>query len=140
MYNKVIITRDVHFNKEKVFNSNTKIFKCDVKSISLEYLAEIIRSATRRAIIITLFTTYNNIIKDLKWFYKSEGNKEEIRFLKDLVPAWRNEYIIIVFELLFTPPNTPLNHLFITVLITIMLKDTPSKSLLSVWEYKFESV
>ena len=44
-YNKVIIIKDVYFNKEEVFNCNTEIFKCDVKSISLEYLVKIVKKA-----------------------------------------------------------------------------------------------
>ena len=61
-----------------MFNGNTKILKCDVKNISLKYLIEVVKSATRKAIIIVLLTTHNNTAKDLKWFYKSEGNKKEI--------------------------------------------------------------
>ena len=138
-YNKVIITRDVYFNKEKVFNGNTEILKCDIKNISLKYLVKIIKNAIHKVTIIILLTTYNNTVKNLEWFYKSKGNKK-IRSLKDLVPAWRNKYIITVFELLPTPPNTPLKCLFITVLIAEIPKNAPSKSLLSVWEYKFKSV
>ena len=115
-----------------MFDGNTEILKCNIKNISLKYLVEIVRNIIRKVIIILLLIIYNNTIKDFKWFYKSEGNKEKIRPLKDLVPAWRNKYIIIVFELLFTPFNTPLKCLFITVLITVMLKNVLSRSLLSV--------
>ena len=138
MYNKVIIIKDVHFNKEKVFDGNNKIFKYNVKNISLKHLAEIVRNTTRKATITVLLTTHNNTAKDLKWSYKSKGNKKKIQPLKNLIPAWRNKYIITVFELLPTPPDTPLKYLFTAVLITVMPKNTPSKSLLSVWEYKFE--
>ena len=103
-------------------------------------MVKIIKNAIRKVIIIILPTPYNNTVKDFEWFYKSEGNEEEIRPLENLVPAWRNEYIIIVFELLPTPPNISPKCLFITVLITAMPKNTPSKSLLNIWEYKFESV
>ena len=123
-----------------MFNGNTEILKCDIKNIFLKYLTKIIRNTTHKAIIIVLPTTYNNIIKNLKWFYKSKGNKKKIRPLKDLVPAWRNEYIITVFKLLPTPPDIFLKYLFITVLITVIPKDTPSKSLLNMWEYKFKLV
>ena len=75
-------------------------------------------------------------MKDLKWSYKNKGNKEKIRTLKDLVPAWKNKYIINVFELLLTPPSTLLKCLFTAVLIMAMPEKAPSKSLLSVWEYK----
>ena len=85
-----------------------------------------------------LLITYNNTVKDLKWSYKSEGNKKKIRPLKNLVLAWRNKYIITVFKLLPTPPNTPLKCLFITVLIMVIPKDTLNKNPLSVWEYKFK--
>ena len=98
------------------------------------------KSAIYKVIIIILPTTYNNTAKDLKWFYKSKGNKEKIRPLENLVPAWRNKYIITVFELLPIPPNTPLKYLFIIVLIMVMLRNTPSKNLLNVWEYEFKSV
>ena len=123
-----------------MFDNNTEILKYDIKNISLKYLVKIIRSATCRVIIIILLTTYNNTVKDLKWFYKSEGNKKKIRPLKNLVPVWRNKYIITVFKLLPTPPDMPLKCLFIAVLIIIMPKNAPSKSPLSVWEYKFELV
>ena len=123
-----------------MFDGSTKILKCDIKNISLEHLIKIIKSATRKVTIIILLITYNNTAKDLKWFYKSEGNKKEIRPLKDLVPVWKNKYIIIIFELLPIPPNTPPKCLFITVLITAIFKNAPSKSPLSVWEYKFELV
>ena len=123
-----------------MFNSNTEILKCDIKNISLEHLVKIVRSAIRRVIIIVLPITYNNTVEDFKWFYKSEGNKKEIRLLKDLVPAWRNKYIITVFELLPTPPNTPPECLFIIALVAVMLKNAPSRNPLSVWEYKFELV
>ena len=123
-----------------MFNGNTEILKCDIKNISLKHLIKIIKNTTHKAIIIILPTTHNNIVKDLKWFYKSEGNKKKIRPLKNLVPAWRNKYTITIFKLLPTPPNTPPKYLFITALITAMLRNTPSKNPLSVWEYKFESV
>ena len=122
-----------------MFDGNTEIFKYNIKNISLKHLAKVIKSATRKVIITVLPTTYNNTVKNLKWFYKNKGNKEKIRPLKDLVLAWRNKYIITVFELLPTPLNTPPKYLFTTVLITAMLKNAPSKSPLSVWEYKFES-
>ena len=61
-----MIIRDVYFNKEKVFNNNTEILKCDIKNISLKYLVKVIRSATRRVIIIVLLTTHNNTAEDLK--------------------------------------------------------------------------
>ena len=61
-----------------MFDGNTKILKCNIKNISLKYLIKIVRSATRRVIIIILPITYNNTAKDLKWSYKSKGNKEKI--------------------------------------------------------------
>ena len=85
MYNKVIIIRNIYFNKEKIFNGNTKILKCDIKKIFLKYLIKIIRNIIRRVIVIILLVIYNNTVKDLEWFYKNEGNKEKIRFLKDLI-------------------------------------------------------
>ena len=132
LYNKIIIIKDIYFNKKEIFNGNTKILKYNVKNISLRYLVEIVRNAIRKATIIILLTTHNNTVKDFKWSYKSEGNKEKIQSLKNLVPAWRNKYIITVFKLLPTPPNTPLKCLFITVLITVIPKDTPSKNPLNV--------
>ena len=114
-----------------MFDGNTEILKYDIKNIFLKYLVEVVRNIIRKVIIIILLTTYNNTAKDLKWSYKSEGNKK-IRPLKDLVPAWRNKYIITVFKLLPTPPDTPLKCLFITVLIMVMLKNTLSRSPLSV--------
>ena len=99
MYNKVIITRDIHFNKEKVLDGNTEIFKCNVKNISLKYLVKVVKNTTRRVIIIILPITYNNTAKDLEWFYKSKGNKEKIRPLENLVPVWKNKYIITIFKL-----------------------------------------
>ena len=106
--------------------------KCNIKNISLKHLVKVIKNAIHRVIIIVLPITYNNTVEDLKWSYKSEGNKKEIQPLKDLVPAWRNEYIIIVFELLPTPPNTPLKYLFTAVLIAAILKNALSKNLLNV--------
>ena len=58
--------KDVYFNKEKVFNGNTEIFNSDIKNISLEYLAKIVKKTTYTVTIIILLTTYNNTIKDLK--------------------------------------------------------------------------
>ena len=78
MYNKVIIIKDVYFNKEKVFNGNTEILKYNIKNISLKHLVKIVRSAIRMVIIIVLLITYNNTAEDLKWFYKSKGNKKKI--------------------------------------------------------------
>ena len=123
-----------------MFNSNTEILKCNIKNISLEHLVKIVKNTTRKVIIIILPITYNNTAKDFKWSYKSEGNKKEIRPLKNLIPAWRNKYIITVFKLLPTSPNTLIKCLFMTALITAILKNTPSKNPLNVWEYKFESV
>ena len=140
MYNKVIIISDIYFNKEEVFDGSTEILKYDVENISLKYLVKIVKNATRKVIIIILLIIYNNTAKDLKWSYESEENKEKIRSLKDLVPVWRNEYIITVFELLPIPPDTFLKCLFIATLIMAILKNTPSKNPLSVWEYEFESV
>ena len=115
-----------------MFDGSTEILKYDIKNIFLKHLVEIMRNTTHRVIIIILLTTYNNTAEDLKWFYKSEGNKKKIRFLEDLVPAWRNEYIITVFELLPTPPDTPLECLFITALVTAMPRNAPSRSPLNV--------
>ena len=140
MYNKVIIIKDIYFNKEKVFNGNIKIFKYNIKNISIEYLVKVIKSAIRKVIIIILLITHNNTAKDLEWSYKSKGNKEKIRPLENLVPVWRNKYIITVLKLLPTSPDTPLKCLFVAVLITAMLKNTPSKNPLSVWEYEFKLV
>ena len=70
-----------------MFNSNTETLKYDVKNISLKHLIKIVKSTTRKVIIIILPTTYNNTVEDLKWFYKNEGNKKKIRPLKNLVPA-----------------------------------------------------
>ena len=61
-----------------MFNDNTEILKYDIKNISLEYLVKIVKSAIRKVIIIILLITYNNIIKDLEWSYKSKGNKKKI--------------------------------------------------------------
>ena len=122
-----------------MFNNNTKIFKYNIKNISLKHLVKIVKSAIRRIIIIILLTTYNNTVKDFKWSYKSEGNKKKIRPLKNLVPVWRNKYIIIIFKLLPTSLNTPLTYLFITVLIIVIPKNAPNRNLLSIWEYKFKS-
>ena len=60
-----------------MFDGNTKTLKYNVKNISLEYLAEIVKNTTRRVTIIILLITHNNTAKDLKWFYKSEGNKKK---------------------------------------------------------------
>ena len=114
-----------------MFNGNTEILKCNIKNISLTYLIKVIKNTTHRVIIIILPITYNNTAEDFKWSYKSKGNKEKIRSLEDLVPAWRNKYIITVFKLLPILPNTFLKYLFITVLITVMLKNTPSRNLLN---------
>ena len=78
MYNKVIIIKDVYFNKEEVFNGSTEIFKCDIKNISLENLVKVIKNTIYRITIMILLITYNNTAENLKWFYKSEGNKEKI--------------------------------------------------------------
>ena len=59
-----------------MFNSNTKILKCDIKNISLKYLVKIVKNARHKATIIILPTTYNNTAKDFKWSYKNKGNKK----------------------------------------------------------------
>ena len=115
-----------------MFDGNTEILKYDIKNIFLKYLVKIVKNTIRKVIIIVLPTTHNNTVKDLKWSYQNKGNKKEIRPLKDLVPAWRNKYIITVFELLPIPPDTPLKCLFIPALITIMLNNTPNKNLLNI--------
>ena len=61
-----------------MFNGNTEILKCDIKNISLKYLVKIIKNTIYKIIIIILLTTYNNTIKDFKWFYKNKGNKKKI--------------------------------------------------------------
>ena len=123
-----------------MFDGNTKIFKYNIKNISLKHLIKVVKSAIHKAIIIVLLTTHNNTVKNLEWSYKNEDNKKKIRPLKNLVPVWRNKYIITVLKLLPTPPNTLLKYLFVTVLITVMPKNAPSKNSLNVWEYKFKSV
>ena len=60
-----------------MFDSSIKILKCNIKNISLKYLVKIVKSAIRKVIIIILPTTYNNTTKDLKWSYKSKGNKKK---------------------------------------------------------------
>ena len=115
-----------------MFDGNTEIFKYDIKNISLKYLIKIIKNTTRKAIIIVLLTTYNNTAEDLKWFYKNKGNKKKIRPLENLVPAWRNKYIITIFKLLLIPPNTPLKYLFIIALIMAIPRNTSNKSLLNI--------
>ena len=118
-------------NKEKVFNGNTEILKCNIKNISLEHLVEVIKNTIYKVIIIILLITYNNTQRTPSGPIKTKVIKKN-RPLEDLVPAWRNKYIITVFELLPTPPNTLLKYLFTAVLIMVILKNTPSKSLLSV--------
>ena len=71
------MTKDIHFNKEKVFNSNTESFKCNIKNNSLKYLVKIVKKAIRTAIIVTLLIIYNNTAKDLEWSYEREGNKKK---------------------------------------------------------------
>ena len=61
-----------------MFDSNTEIFKYDIKNIFLKHLAKIIKSTIHKVIIIALPTTYNNTAEDLKWSYKSEGNEKKI--------------------------------------------------------------
>ena len=122
-----------------MFDGNTEILKCNIKNISLEYLVEIVKKAIRTAITTALPTIYNDTAKNLEWFYKSEGNEKKIRPLDNLISAWRNEYIITVFKLLHTPPNTLLKCLFTAALIAAILKKAPSKSPLSMWEYEFKS-
>ena len=85
-----------------------------------------------------LLTIYNDTAKDLKWSYKNKGNKEKIRPLKNLVPAWRNKYIIIVFKLLPTSLNTSPECLFTAALTTEIPKKASRKYVLSVWEYKLK--
>ena len=114
-----------------MFDSNIKILKYNIKNIFLKYLIKIVKSAIYKATIIILLTTYNNIIKNLEWFYKSEGNKKKIRPLKNLVPAWRNEYIITVFKLLLTPLNIPLKYLFTAALVMAIPKNALSRNLLN---------
>ena len=70
-----------------MFNNNTKILKYNIKNISLKYLVEIVKNTIRKVIIIILLITYNNTVEDLKWSYKSEGNKKKIRPLENLVPV-----------------------------------------------------
>ena len=48
---------DVYFNEENVFDGNIEILKCDIKNISLKYLIEIMRNATRKATKIILLIT-----------------------------------------------------------------------------------
>ena len=78
LYNKVIIIKDIYFNKEEVFDGSTEIVKYNMKNISLKYLLEIIKNTLRRTIIIVLLITYNNTVKDLKWSYKNKGNEKKI--------------------------------------------------------------
>ena len=61
-----------------MFDGNTKILKYNIKNISLKHLVKIIKNAIRRVIIIILLITHNNTVKNLKWFYKSKGNKKKI--------------------------------------------------------------
>ena len=49
-----------------MFDGNTKIFKYNIKNISLKHLVKIVKSATYRAMIIILLITYNNTVKDLE--------------------------------------------------------------------------
>ena len=77
----------MHFNKEKISNGSIEILKCNIKNISLEYLAKVVKSTIRKAIIIILLITHNNTAKDPKWFYENKGNKKKIRPLKNLVPV-----------------------------------------------------
>ena len=87
-----------------------------------------------------MLNIYNDIVKNLEWFIKSKGYKKKTRPFKDIIPAWRNEYIITVFELLPTPPDTPPEYLFITVFTAAMLKKIFNKGLLNVWKYKFKLI
>ena len=49
-----------------MFDGNTEILKCDIKNISLEYLIEIVKKATRTVTTIILPITYNNTAEDLE--------------------------------------------------------------------------
>ena len=54
-----------------------------------------------------------------------------------MIPVWRNEYIIIVFELLPTPPNTPPKCLFTAALIAAMPEKVPKIRLRLKQAYNF---
>ena len=54
LYNKVIIIRDIYFNKKEVFNDNTEIFKYNIKNIFLKHLVKVVRSVIYKVIIIIL--------------------------------------------------------------------------------------
>ena len=57
-----------------MFDGNIKTFKYNIKNISLKYLIiKIVKNITYKVIIIILPITYNNTVKNLKWFYKSKG-------------------------------------------------------------------
>ena len=58
--------KDVYFNKEKMFNGNTKSLKCNMKNISLKYLVNVIKKAIYITIITALPITYNDTAKDLE--------------------------------------------------------------------------
>ena len=70
-----------------MFDGNIKILKYNIKNISLKHLVKIVKNTIHKVIIIILLITYNNTVKNLKWFYKNKGNKEKIRPLKNLIPV-----------------------------------------------------
>ena len=64
----------------KVRNSMSCATQCPT-TLSLEYLAKIMKGAIRRVTIIILPIMDHNTVADFEWSYKSEGNKEEFRSL-----------------------------------------------------------
>ena len=102
---KVIITRDVHFNEDVVFDGKVKTMRHDVRNMSLEYLAEVIRSEVRKNISRSVPSAYHDIAEDPEW--NEAGDETDSRPQEDVIPSCSDVYTTAVFEPMLTPPDTP---------------------------------
>ena len=134
--NKVFITREVHFDKECVYDGSSETLQNDLKHVSLETWEQVVNATTPGKTSTTGPLVIRDTLKVSNWD-SDIGEGDNIHPPEDTIPAWRNEYNTTVFEPMLTPPETPPTCLFLASFLAAMPEQPPVRRPLITWEYAF---
>ena len=88
-----------------VFDGKVETMRHDVRNMSLEYLAEVIRSDVRKNTSRSVPSAYHNTAEDPEW--NEAEDETDSRPQEDVIPSCSDVYTTAVFEPMLTPPDTP---------------------------------
>ena len=149
--NKVIVTRDVHFNEDNVFDGQLQTLKLDAKMMDPALLARVLEQASRGDLVESdVDLTYESedqldpfASRSPEELSEEESSDDENSFQED---SCDNIYTSAIFAPMLTPPDTPPASLLTTAFSGKVhnsaeeaktLNGRPSKC--QTWEYAFHT-